>query len=128
MHQGEREQALQGVEHRMSVSASIKVLVLAPHHQELGIEHDVDLQGSGLEVLPRCCPFLKTLRLQQLPSLTDCFLPAVQQLAVRCTGYAWLMSSVEHQSGDKNIHVLASVSRSCSHNSTRYMCGPVCRA
>ena len=45
-----------------------------------------ELKGSGLEVLPSCCPSLKALRLEELRHLTDCFLPALQQHMVCCEG------------------------------------------
>lgn len=44
------------------------------------------LEGCGLEALPRCCPFLKTLRLAELSDMTDCFLLPLQHHTVCCTG------------------------------------------
>ena len=55
-------------------------------HQELEIEYDFKLNGPGLEVLPRCCPSLKALRLKQIPFLFAYFLPDLQHLAVSCSG------------------------------------------
>ncbi len=65
---------------------STDFLVLMPRHQELEIEFVFTLEGPGLEVLPRCCPSLKALRLRQLLDLTDCFLPALKHLTVCCAG------------------------------------------
>ena len=44
------------------------------------------LFGSGLEVLPRCCPSLKALRLKLLLHLVhyEHFLPTLQQISVGC--------------------------------------------
>ena len=40
------------------------------------------LTGSSLEALPRCCPLLKVLYLQQLPNLRSGFLSALRELMV----------------------------------------------
>lgn len=50
--------------------------------QELDICNNVVLTGSSLELLPRCCPGLKNLRLTELAWLRGEFLSALQHLTV----------------------------------------------
>jgi hypothetical protein len=72
--------------------------MLMPVDQELDIECDFSLKGPGLEVLPRCCPSLKALRLRQLMDVTDCFLPVLQHLAV-------CLLTMMQRKGDKSVLV-----------------------
>jgi hypothetical protein len=50
--------------------------------QELHILKNEEVTGSSLTELPRCCPGLRVLRLQQLRRLTGGFFLALQQLEV----------------------------------------------
>ena len=74
---------MEAVHYCISLSNIIKICTHAPaRYQELDITLNFALVGFGFEALPRCCPFLKTLRLQEIPSLTGCFLPPLHHLTV----------------------------------------------
>jgi hypothetical protein len=75
-----------------SCAGSTDTYIFCSRLQELEIFRNFQLTGSSLKGLPRCCPGLRVLRLQQLPWLEGGFLPALQQLEVCCSEHAWLIS------------------------------------
>lgn len=73
------------------------LLLLGAPLDELDICNNTVLTGSSLELLPRCCPGQKNLRLTKLPRLRGGFLSALQHLTVCCMLHATLTETLQSE-------------------------------